>query len=304
MTPLISIVVITYNSAEYVLETLESTKAQTYQNIELIISDDASADKTVQLCEKWLTTNQSRFTRVQLLKSKKNSGVSANCNRGLYASKGEWIKFIAGDDILLDECIAMYYKFISRTKSLFIFSIPSVLISPENEPLKNQMENFYRSSSRFFSLNARKQFEYLLINQIPVNPPTLFCNRQALIRLKGFDERHKCEDLPLYLNATYNGYTLGFINKKTIRYRLHSNQLSVKDQKGSVNRYWFYEQLRIKRQYLTIRFIFFNPLLFAEYLIEQSSKILIMQADNNRFLSSLVSLLKQIKSRISFSYIR
>ena len=51
--PLVSIVVITYNSAEYVLETLESAKAQTYQNIELIVSDDCSADNTVETCSRW-----------------------------------------------------------------------------------------------------------------------------------------------------------------------------------------------------------------------------------------------------------
>ena len=47
--PLVSIIVITYNSAKFVLETLESAKAQTYQNIELIISDDCSSDNTIEI---------------------------------------------------------------------------------------------------------------------------------------------------------------------------------------------------------------------------------------------------------------
>ena len=48
--PLVSINVITYNSSKFVLETLESAKAQTYQNIELIVSDDCSTDNTVEIC--------------------------------------------------------------------------------------------------------------------------------------------------------------------------------------------------------------------------------------------------------------
>ena len=56
--PLVSIIVITYNSAKFVLETLESAKAQTYQNIELIISDDGSTDNTVQICREWLKNNE------------------------------------------------------------------------------------------------------------------------------------------------------------------------------------------------------------------------------------------------------
>lgn len=48
--PLFSIIVITYNSSVFVLETLESAKNQAYQNIELIISDDGSTDETVAIC--------------------------------------------------------------------------------------------------------------------------------------------------------------------------------------------------------------------------------------------------------------
>ena len=82
--PLVSIVVITYNSAEYVLETLESAKIQTYQNIELIVSDDCSKDDTVRICREWLEQNGERFVRTDLVMSNKNTGVPANCNRAYY----------------------------------------------------------------------------------------------------------------------------------------------------------------------------------------------------------------------------
>lgn len=52
--PLVSVIVITYNSSKYVLETLNSVAAQTYDNIELIISDDCSKDNTVEICRNWL----------------------------------------------------------------------------------------------------------------------------------------------------------------------------------------------------------------------------------------------------------
>jgi glycosyltransferase involved in cell wall biosynthesis len=48
-TPLVSIIIITYNSSRYVLETLESIKSQTWDNIQLIVSDDGSRDNTA-LC--------------------------------------------------------------------------------------------------------------------------------------------------------------------------------------------------------------------------------------------------------------
>src|SRR5450759_2313112 len=98
--PLVSIIVVTYNSSKYVLETLESAKAQTYQNIELVVSDDCSTDDTVEICRKWIEENNDRFVRTTLVTSPENKGIPANCNRGIKASKGEWIKLIAGDDLL------------------------------------------------------------------------------------------------------------------------------------------------------------------------------------------------------------
>ena len=75
--PLVSIVVITYNSSEYVCETLESAKAQSYQNIELIVSDDASTDNTVPIVTKWIRENKSRFVCVEIVTSPSNTGITA-----------------------------------------------------------------------------------------------------------------------------------------------------------------------------------------------------------------------------------
>ncbi len=61
MNKLVSVLVITYNSEKYVIETLNSIKNQTYNNLELIISDDNSQDNTINLCEHWVNENKSFF---------------------------------------------------------------------------------------------------------------------------------------------------------------------------------------------------------------------------------------------------
>ena len=58
---LISVCVDTYNAVDTVIETLESVKRQTYDNIELVITDDGSKDGTVDLCEKWIKENCGYF---------------------------------------------------------------------------------------------------------------------------------------------------------------------------------------------------------------------------------------------------
>lgn len=103
--PLVSINITTYNSSKFIIETLESAKMQTYQNIELIVSDDSSVDNTVELCKKWIEKNKERFVRCKVITVEKNTGIAANCNRAMNASNGEWIKELAGDDIFLPNCV-------------------------------------------------------------------------------------------------------------------------------------------------------------------------------------------------------
>ena len=91
--PLVSVVVITYNSSATVVETLESIKNQTYQNIELIVSDDYSNDNTIEITSEWLKKNSSRFEKSLLLRADHNAGTSANCNRGVRATSGLWFNF-------------------------------------------------------------------------------------------------------------------------------------------------------------------------------------------------------------------
>ena len=90
--PLVSIIVVTYNSSKYVLETLESVRKQTYQNIELIITDDCSLDDTLEICNEWVEGNKKRFVRTNIVTVEKNTGIPSNCNRGIKKSTGKWIK--------------------------------------------------------------------------------------------------------------------------------------------------------------------------------------------------------------------
>ena len=117
--PLVSIIVITYNSAKYVCETLDSAISQTYKNIEVIISDDCSNDDTTSVCEKWIEEHNEIGIPLSLVKSDKNTGTSGNCNRGFKASRGEWIKIIGGDDILVSTAIEDYID--------YVFSHPGIM---------------------------------------------------------------------------------------------------------------------------------------------------------------------------------
>lgn len=107
---LISIIVPTYNVAQYVVECLDSIAAQTYQgDVECIIVDDCSTDDTREVVEKWQKSYRGEisFSRVNL---KENGGLGNARNVGLDAARGDWILFVDSDDAITPNCLEVMTK--------------------------------------------------------------------------------------------------------------------------------------------------------------------------------------------------
>lgn len=229
--PLVSIVVVTYNSSQFVLETLESAKAQTYKNIELIVTDDCSKDNTVEICSDWMEKNKERFVRIELITVEKNTGISPNCNRGFKAAKGEWVKPIAGDDILNPNCINSFLPYIKlHPDTFFFFSDIDIFGTGEQSIKRESVRNWIDRSLKRVALytTANAQFKELQINNI-ICSPSAFYQLDAFNSLGGFDEELKLlEDYPFWINATKNGYKIIGIKEKLVKYRVieHSVQTS------------------------------------------------------------------------------
>lgn len=218
--PLVSIVVITYNSSKYVLDTLESIKAQTYQNIELIVSDDCSKDNTIEICEKWINKNKKHFIDTLIITSDHNTGVSANCNRGYKAAKGEWIKGIAGDDLLLPDCIQTNINYIQKHKTDILFS-RTIPFTNDQSPIPYIPFNY-----NIFKLKNKDFLIALTIkNYLPA--PSAFINRSFFNSIGGYEETIPLlEDWPFWIKSLYNHAIINFINCDTTLYRMHQGSLS------------------------------------------------------------------------------
>jgi len=223
--PLVSIIVITYNSSKYVLETLESAKAQTYQNIELIVSDDCSSDNTIELCEKWLEENKDRFIDVHFVRSNFNTGIPANVNRGIDKTKGKWIKLIAGDDILHYQAISNFINYSKQNSDAVIINSVSQLF--KNSFSKNNFRKAIRGNKTFNNrnINATQQYNILLFKCV-VHAPNVIFRRDVLYVIGDFDERYKfMEDYPYWLKVTRHGYKFNFLDLTTVFYRIHNKSV-------------------------------------------------------------------------------
>lgn len=217
---LVSVCVITYNSARTIIETLESIKNQTYNRIELIISDDCSADETVDLCLEWLMRNEKRFIGYHLLKSSGNKGISANMNKAMECSSGEWIKPIAGDDMLINSCIQDYMIFVSLyPDALVLFSDMVTFGEKTDDDVKYNYIKPKRRK-RVAEANWDLQFRYICYFGLFMSAPTMFIKRNVLEIVKNDERIPMMEDLPFHFNLLKNGIKLSYMQKYTVYYRI------------------------------------------------------------------------------------
>lgn len=106
----VSIILPVYNSEKTIYATIKSVINQTYKNIELIIVNDGSTDKTEMICKDLYLKNQNTIKYIY----KKNSGVSDARNTGISYATGKYVMFIDSDDMFDEE---MVYKMINKINS-------------------------------------------------------------------------------------------------------------------------------------------------------------------------------------------
>lgn len=106
---LVSIITPSYNSSEYIAETIESIIAQTYKNWELLITDDCSSDSSREVIRSYAEKD----SRIKLLSLSKNSGAGVARNNSIEAAKGKFIAFCDSDDRWYPEKLSKQLEFMA-----------------------------------------------------------------------------------------------------------------------------------------------------------------------------------------------
>lgn len=226
INPLVSVLIVTYNSSETIQEALDSVYSQTYKNIELVISDDCSNDETVSICKKWIDEHSERFVRCELITTPQNTGLSSNYNRAAAKCQGEWVKDLDGDDVLLPNCVERYVDFIIEHKDARIVFARSKTFGTSEEIVKVIDRQF---NYDFFKLSREQQLNKLLLEKNCISSATVFYSIKVIERMgKLNDERIPLlDDWPKWINLLKAGVHFSFLDKVTVLYRASGNSLST-----------------------------------------------------------------------------
>lgn len=228
---LVTVGVVTYNSSKYVIETLNSIYNQTYEMIELIVSDDGSKDNTVEIVNNWVDIHSARFVHARVLTVANNTGTSSNMNRIINASNGTWLKFIAGDDVLLPDGIKKVMDYVydkNEINWLFAKSIFYKNIISDDNIIKEELTRY---DAEIYKQTASIQYKRMMVGN-PFVGPGHFFKAELLKDVNGFDEEFGIlEDYPMWLKLLGKGERCFFFDEFVAGYRLADSNVCANNQR-------------------------------------------------------------------------
>ena len=195
-TPLVSICIPAYNNRDVIEKTIDSILNQTYTNIELVIVDDNSKDDTYEILKKI------DDDRVRILRNEQNLGMVGNWNKCVRETKGELVKLVCADDILVPESIEKEVDYITRDPNIVMTINDSILIDSNDK--KIGVFPRYRKKG---IIDGRKLSRVSLIEADHFGMPVaVMFKRSVFDEVGGFDEAyHYILDFDLWIRISGKG---------------------------------------------------------------------------------------------------
>ena len=247
--PLVSILIPVYNREKYIGECIESALAQTYTNIEVVVVDNASTDRTWEICQKFAL----RDARVRVFKNSDNIGPVRNWQRCFEEAEGKFSKLLFSDDLIRPEFLDKTLPYLENKKIGFVFTSIEMAEVPNKGMLIHRGENNSRK------ISSNQYLKSALTSQIiPVSPGCAIFRTEDLRKnllleipsptLSGFSNHGAGPDFLLYLLTAANYQFVYFVSEQLSFFRIHSESISTSNSEDNLKgcylqaRLWFAEK--------------------------------------------------------------
>src|SRR5699024_10635905 len=117
-TPLVSVIIPSYNRATHISKALNSVYAQTYRPIEVLVVDDGSTDNSKEVIQSWGKKHDSEGFKIRYI-YQENAGAPAARNTGIENAKGKYLQFFDSDDALIPEKLTTQITLMKKEKTTF-----------------------------------------------------------------------------------------------------------------------------------------------------------------------------------------
>ncbi len=232
MNPTVSILIPVYNRDKYISECIDSAINQTYRDIEIIVIDNASTDKTWNICQNY----EKLDSRVKAYRNNVNIGPLNNWIECVKNAKGKYCKILFSDDVLDVRCIEKMCEVFQKHEVAFVFC--SVRMG----------ETILKSKIKYYNkkkiISSYEYFKGLLTGRTPVSPGAVLITKNELEQnlltniktSKQWDYKKTGAgvDAMIMLQSCLKNNKVGCVNIPLVFFRIHEEGLTVIDQSNEV----------------------------------------------------------------------
>jgi glycosyltransferase involved in cell wall biosynthesis len=197
-----------YNSSQFIRQSIDSVTNQTYKNWELIISDDNSIDNSIEIITEYIAKDN----RIKLIKSGVNSGPAISRNKAIDLSQGRFIAFLDSDDLWHEQKLEKQINFMTENNVVLCYGLYETISE----------DGSFLSASKKLPLSI--DYNGLLKNQVigclTAVYDTSLCGKQKMPVIR------KRQDFALWLKILKQGHKAFCLNEIIGQYRLRSHSVS------------------------------------------------------------------------------
>lgn len=209
MDPLISVIIPVYNGEKYLSLAIESIINQTYKNLELIIINDGSSDRTLEIIRKFTTQDR----RIRLI-NRENKGLIFSLNEGVDAANGKFIARMDADDISYKNRIETQLNYIDKYNLDIVGSTVEYIGD--------------KKGYRVYPSND-DEIKMALTIGCPLAHPSVFGRANIFKEYRYSQLAKNHEDYELWCRMAKNGVRFGNVISPLLKYRIHESQISTKN---------------------------------------------------------------------------
>lgn len=222
MSELVSVIVPVYNAEKFIREAMDSVRAQTYENWELLLVEDGSNDGSVDVITGYIAETQE--TRIRLIRQPSNQGAARARNRGVREAAGRYIAYLDADDLWVPEKLEHELRFVEEKDAAFAFT------------------GYEFADERGVGLGKIVRVPETLVYRQALSNTTIFTTTVMFDTAKISKEllempEIKSEDTALWWRILKDGYTAYGLDENLARYRRAGRTLSSNKLKA-IRRIW------------------------------------------------------------------
>ena len=210
--PKISVIIPVYNAQKYLVECVESLFAQTYENIEFILVDDGSSDRSGELCDELAQKDERVYVVHQ-----ENQGVSAARNNGIQHANGELLLFVDSDDTVAPEYAETLYREMTDQNADLAICGYKICSSKRNKDIAVEEDIFLND------ISGSERVVLKLYMQRLLNSPCNKMYRKSLISDLFDPSLVMGEDLVFNLKYLRNAQNVKITKRVLYNYIVHEN---------------------------------------------------------------------------------